>query len=230
MVAITIQGSCFKTQKELEKHVRKLLHELGPTNDVAAVSRKTFTFLFELLERHPNASTKLHNFKQMVVQPVGHLAYGLLIRYEDGTLDDISWKVCVSGKTPSPKHAIASAYRQAIQDQIDRFRTENETTSCTHCHCDLSSSGCHVDHIVPFVDLINAFTIQCELTVPNEIMSAPLCLYRHRFLKTDDKFEDAWRSFHEQHAILQITCAPCNLSALRILRNGPDSIRRAGRV
>ena len=84
--------------------MRKLLSELGPTNDVCAASRETFVFLFELLERHPKATTKLSNFKNMVVQRGntvnGKVVYGLFIRYEDGTMDDISWKQCVNGKAP----------------------------------------------------------------------------------------------------------------------------------
>ena len=226
MAPIEIQGFVFRTQEEAAEHVRKLLRGIGAVKDVEAVYPSTFTFLYELLGRHPKASSKLLGFKTLSIQPVnaikGAIVYGLLIRYEDGELDDISWKQCITAKASSVKLKVAGAYRQAIQYQIDRFRgaahARTQELTCAHCSCSVGSS-LHVDHIIPFATLVDSFKAESGLHEPASTVSDHLCLSRHRFLPCDNDYESAWACFHDQRAQLQITCADCNIRTLRALRN-----------
>ena len=221
---ITIGSLTFASKKAVESHTRALLQATGPMRDTRANCGDVHAFLLALFARHPDADAKLahHTTFDIVRTNTSSTgaAYGCLVHYQDGRVDDISWKLCVSGKHASQRNKLLDAFRQAVQPQIDEFRAAS-VDECAHCGA--AGVGCHVDHVVEFRELVADF-LAGRTDVPRCFADAPMTMHRHEFAENDAHFCSAWSAFHRQHARLQMACADCNLKVLPHQRRQARSV------
>jgi hypothetical protein len=238
MAPVEFDGRTFKTQSLAVAFVRENLCRLGATHDLRASHPEEFSMFMKLLERHPDAGTKLKNTQRVEVRIVtrtkeGLPAYGLMLHYADKDPDDISWRYCLEKKKPdTPMYRLMAAMRHSVAPQIVEYRSAAaaaaaagalDCINCDHCGVPVRLSDMHVDHVVEFKALASGYLESTEHSIPAEVQDDPIVLNRHRLFETDAEFERGWQEYHRRHAKLQRTCMQCNLSTLKRLR-------RPGRV
>lgn len=138
--------------------------------------------LFNLFKRHPEFTTKFGKPAKVKFSPTSeNKSTHITIKYDDGTLDDISWNLCIHQN----RRALDIAnMRKLIEHQVKKFKLSQKELSCAECN---SATDIHVDHVVSFKTLLEKFKVEHP--------------------ELDDA---AWISFHEKNAVLQLLCAPCN--------------------
>jgi hypothetical protein len=106
MAPVTVANITFSSKAALTTHVRQLLSQSGPTLDLQRHDPSMYAFILALLQRHPNAAEKLRGESTIQVSVIeipyaidhlGRPSHGLLLHYLDGSTDDISWRLAVSG-------------------------------------------------------------------------------------------------------------------------------------
>lgn len=212
MPPINIGGTTFHSKRHAMQHVQDLFLHIGETSDLTGSPHAPF--VMALLQRHPKADAKLAGLHHVELRRNG-MGVGILLHYHDRDIDDISWRSCISGKPRSDKDRLHDALREAVQTQIDVFRSAHAgDTMCANCKSPLQwnvPGMVHVDHDTPtFVQLAQSFCAQARPDMA--VVSHPHGLYRHRL--TDDVVRHQWQAFHQQHARLQIVCCHCNLGSL----------------
>ena len=184
------------------RHTQRFLKEtftIGPTE---------FDFLFSLLSRHPDATSKLKNVTSFEIV-FGHSIY---VHYSDGRpKEDISWRMCISnlGKTTDRVHITNSA-RYAVRDQISEFRKSSKSVHCAICSGSIEDlSQVHVDHMYPgFSDIWDKYAATLEAEPETIEMDG---FWTRKFVS--DKVSASFAEFHKTCANLRITHAACNLKA-----------------
>lgn len=214
MASIMVHGTSFRTKTALRDYVRKKLARIQCTSDLRTADKDFYRFVLALFERHPNVHAKLEKgVARIQVSEVGRSArgdryYGFVLNYEDGTRDDISWQVCVTGKSRSNRIIAMAAMRQAIQDQIWAFRADVDmrTWLCPLCGCGRDGGGAdQVDHEIPFCTLADAFAAKHGWPLTRSDVDS---LYRNVIVDAD--YAEKWSAHHREHARLQLLCLPCN--------------------
>ncbi len=169
-------------------------------------SEKDVQFFYELLQRHPEREKKLESFSDFMICQ-NDLGSGLEMRVvrSDG-LPPVSFslKSCISGKWTGSTQIIG-ALRFAIVDQIMDFK---RTTSPV---CPRISPGCtgvatEADHVIHFEKLAYDFL---EKHIPPEQFGKAIA-NQHCFLEEDKEFDDAWKDYHHENAVLRFLCGHCN--------------------
>jgi len=197
-------GLIFSTQKELGEHVRKLRDDIGVKGSIKTSHPAEYEFFLNLFRRHPDYPEKLFGMTDLAIKWNHTSQLALELIKEDGTLDDISIPVCISGKA---KNNFKIAMRSAIDDQIRAFREET-VYRCAECSTTDKSIQYDVDHIRHFEQLLQDFLSGTTLAKPTEFEDRED--NRKVFLTADKEFEEAWQTFHKIHARLRILCHSCN--------------------
>lgn len=234
--------SKFGTKKELTEYVRQVLRVIFNKGwgDSRCVEEGR-EFIEGLLGKHPDSATKLKGMKRMEVVCTGigrsgWSVYGILLHYEDGRVDDVSWAACVANsgcgrakkKEPAnegrPSSEMNSALRHAVSPQITAYRRRRRP-ECANCGLTVVDEAMHVDHdVVGFAELVREFLGSLSEAererMERGVVSAPEVMARHRFHEDVRVLEKRWQRYHAKNAHLQLVCAHCNLSVLKIARRG----------
>ncbi len=129
---------------------------------------------------------------------------------------DISWLTRVSGKPTSVNANLKEAMRVSIEGQVDRFRDGiyRPDLECEICKEFLNDKGdTHVDHDVKFETLVSGYKTLHGAGPTN--FDDEEFTNRAKFKAVDQKYEEAWRDYHEKNAILRLVHKKCNLTRNR---------------
>lgn len=212
---ITIGTNTFKTQEECKNFVRQILIEMEGSRSVRTKNAEYFNFLYLLCERHPDYDAKFQNFSDFQISRNALNLRGLALNIvnKDGSLKEISWCICVTGKCKTPESLFRSALRQCISNQTMDFKNTSDLSYCRECNCDLGDKIIHIDHYEKqFLQLVNDFLDENKerITVPTEYDKKKITF------ETLFKSKDAWigklfETYHLENATLRVLCEPCNL-------------------
>ena len=208
-----IGDKTFKTQSEMDKYVRELIKSIGICDSVIKISDIVFNELLLIVNRHPDKD-KIKNIVdfKIVNNKLNRHAYELNIIKSDGVIEDISWKICVSGKKKSNKQQLHSAYRYSVDEQIYSFKQIVSLEYCSLCKnkCSLFG-GAHIDHVIHFEKMCIDFQNEINIIPPSDFDTALDGSNRHIFKNSDSDYDNAWRIYHKNNAILRVLCRDCNL-------------------
>lgn len=217
MAVIQFGTHTFTSQEKACDYIRHLLTTIGLCDSVKAKSNTWFQDIYHILLRHPNAEDKLHHLEDFsvvrnVLKPSSFVIH---IKKKDGTVDDVSWLSCVTGKPRSAKQLLHSALRYSIEPQIQQYRDSISLDQCVLCQSSTNGTP-HIDHFVQFEQLVHDFYQTITIPVPNEVDAVNDYSGRRCFKSTDQTFQELWEDYHRKHASLRVLCATCNLSRPKI--------------
>ena len=204
----------FKTKKLCEDFTRNLLNQLGCC--VIQKDNVHFVFFSNLFQYHPDFATKQQQGILAFVVERNKLRptfFQTLVRHTDTTETAFSWVQCCRFNPRTSHSNLLRAMRNAIIHQVVLFRNNNELI-CESCRTETSGTTFHVDHVVPFKDLTDAFLRNTTHSIPLTFDENKLNLTI--FKQKDAEFETSWSLFHLEHANLQMLCSGCNLKKPRV--------------
>ena len=214
MKSYLINGRNFKSKTAAGDYIRSIVDRY---RDNQSIIGEDFEFLSELVLMHEESQQKIGCGISEIF--ITHEAeYGgqnrhFNIRRIDGTTTDFSWKKCLEANNPSKD--IYNALRQAIKDQIIKFK---ELSSYIGTQCPLSgeiltTSNCHVDHIKPdsFLNLVNEFLAHKKININYIKISDPSDNQLVAEL-VDEQFKIEWQNFHRSKCKLRVISKTANLS------------------
>jgi hypothetical protein len=105
---------------------------------------------------------------------------------------------------------LKSALRYAIEDQIQDYKDENDTSYCNECFTPIYDD-LHIDHVIHFAKLVYDFN-KTRSDIPIEFDDARDLPGHKIFKSSDSKYENEWKTYHRNNAILRPLCRQCNLS------------------
>lgn len=208
-----IAGEVFTSKGAILQRSRGILHRqpLLP----AGVPEEDEPFLRALLMRHPEAQTKVGcGIKRIFVN---HDAFGgrcFWVERLDGTKTDWSIKSCLH--PPTHRNEVIGALRWLAHPQILSFRNRafggRARMPCAITGKLVTVEESHIDHRPPhtFVELVRLFMEERGLTW-EDIKVVSTTDGRTFDTLADVMLAFAWVSFHQKHAVLQVTDAVANL-------------------
>lgn len=207
-----IGNNTFKTQQIAKNYVRNLLNDIGVCKSIK--NTLYYDEIYELVKRHPNFESKCKDIKDFEVIRNNLNKKGLAINIikNDGSKEDISWTTCVTGKPKTDKSELLSAFRYSIDYQIQNYRNNIEIDKCMICDNNCKKIENHVDHIIPFNELVKDFQKNINKKNPTEFDNSDDNTNRRKFKLEDNEYELEWQKYHSQNAKLRITCKKCNLT------------------
>lgn len=133
-------------------------------------------------------------------------------------------------KPPSNRALVMQACRELIAKQIVDYRdsfwkdysdsverakelglTPPSPPLCPESGKRLTSGCVHVDHVVPFVDLVLQWAVENELDLDSLKTVQRRKPHSHRAFASR-AFDESWREYHQTHAVLQLLRAEANLA------------------
>lgn len=191
---------------------RNLLSDIGDCRSLKGIGK--YDLILEKLRPHPNFENKTKNIQDIEIRrnPRGNLGYELVIIYKNGQMDPISWHKAVEGKKSSNGKSLIKCMRDAIMHQIFDFKKNNKFEKCGNpsCVCPRDIADEHVDHIIPFTQLVEDFLKNNNLKVPQFFDCVPGTSIL-AFKSQDILFQNAWKDYHLRNAKLRYLCKTCNL-------------------
>jgi len=202
----------YKTQGEFEAFVKNIIYNvIGICNDIKNIYPSHYNILIEILKRHPDFFSKTQNMSNIKIirDTLNINALKIIIINTDASEIDISWKVAITGKSKGNKHELMSAMRSSIDEQIYKFRRDNEA-KCVLCP---NTDKLHVDHIIHFDEIaVNFINIMERKNIPNIFGDTNDTTHRRCFLEIDEIFKNEWVGYHYKNASLRMLCQNCNLT------------------
>lgn len=200
----------FASQKEAQEMCSKLLaqYEVGQevTDDVAV------DFLHALISRHPEAETKIGcGVSSFYVDHDGFKGKCFHLLRTDGTRTDFSFRSCI--KPPTAREEALSALRSEVCAQTQKVKADAFAAGVVHCAVTggvLTWESAHVDHVVPFEQLVVAF-LKSEQLVVESLKVRPTEDGATSTWLVDRGVAARWSEYHREHAVLRITSAEWNL-------------------
>lgn len=178
-----------------------------------------FEQLQALVERHPRADEKIGGgiIGFVVYRGWGnHIALDIL--RVDGARVDVSWRKCVSRHEFTQRAKLRRAMREAVDVQVRASRDYWLRTAAICGLCALpiepGSDDVHIDHVVPFEQLVREFLKSYPTPAPTSFDENPET-HMTCFRDTDRSWCGDWQWFHNERAKLRITHARCNLMRQR---------------
>jgi hypothetical protein len=218
---IIINGIQHKSQKACEEYIRSRLSAIGVTSRLSLSSPSDVPYFYGLCKRHPTADDKLRSFSDFTIRYdlLNKKAMALDIVNTDGSITEISWKKCVTGKAETVHSLFCSALRHSISSQISDFRSSSNTVICEKCSTSLSDHPFHVDHVVHFAKLVEEFLEEYKgaFDVPIKYDKEPRT-YLTTFKENDKEIADLFRAYHLRRATLRLLCATCNTTREKYVR------------
>ena len=206
---VIIGCNTFKSQKSAETFIRNLINEIGICSSVKNKDIAKYSILYDLCLRHPD-SNKLKNIYDFMIckNKLNASAYELNIINLDGSITDISWRVCITGKSKPYKTDLHSAFRICVDNQIKDFRKDNMLICAL---CNNSNTEYHIDHVIHFQKIVEDFLQNYKGKLP-EIFditndSTNRCCFKIEDIGLSNQFQD----YHKQNAELRVLCKECNL-------------------
>jgi hypothetical protein len=164
-----------------------------------------FKDFMELFKNHPEYSTKLTNVVDLciVVNKKNHKYFEINLIKSDKTVDDISYRICISLKHKNKD--LYEALRYSIYEQIKEFKNKSRLI-CVKCK---SLENIHIDHVNTFKSLTDNF-LRNRKDIPSSFDNT---YYNSSMFKTEDKkINDEWFDYHKENAVLRCLCRNCNLT------------------
>lgn len=204
-------GIYFKTQKELDEYIRKVL-ERGER----VLEGQELAVIHDLLLLHSDADAKIGTgIKQIEVKRSRqgpHCCFWVV--REDSSIEDFSYHKCKYSRDRLIENRRESAYREAIQKQITDYKYVQRKSNQ---YCDIcgTQESIQVDHFQPpFLDLVGDFE-GSKSDIPVEFEEAEGTLYSKRFRECDEGYRCAWQMYHKQQGVLRLLCKNHNLRRKR---------------
>ena len=214
MAPLVIGSKQFNSQKDCENYVRNLFSTIGLCSSIKKTTH--FDFIHDLVKRHPKYLEKCKNLKdfELVRNKFNKNAFELHLIRDDETVEDISWRICITGKTKTDKQLLFSALRYSIQEQIIEYKNNVIIENCMLCQKVLCNGDIHVDHIIHFEKIANDF-LNISLKnrhTPTTFDNSNDNSNRKKFKKEDIQFENDWKIYHKKNSNLRLVCKKCNLT------------------
>ena len=157
MPTFTIGPFTYPTKTEATDAVRSVLHSAPLGQPLTGASE---ALIRSLVEMHPNAAEKIGSgIDRICVEIIEHGHRGFWIYRTDGTSTDFSYRKALT--RPSKRNEVRAAMRRAVADQIVAYRDEifasTDTVTCPITGNTLAPGDGHVDHVVPFALIADAF-------------------------------------------------------------------------
>lgn len=189
---------------KLINEYKTLLNSIGLCDSLKTTNITAYNKFCELFKNHPEYPEKVNNMIDICIKKnkMNSKYFELNIIREDGSIEDISYRSCIS-KRPSD-YNLKRAMRYSIEPQILEFKNNNKLI-CSFCN---STDDIQIDHIKLFKTLYDEF-IEQNINIPKSFDDN---IYNTAmFQKQDFEFEEKWRKFHKDNAYLRPLCKKCNL-------------------
>lgn len=202
-----INGKPFTSQDAIRQHFQSVLQSCEIGIDLAGELLADCLCLFE---RHPEFEQKrgcgIASVK-VVLNPVfGDRCFW--IYRTDGTHTDISYRHCVTSKKPTQRQAFMAACRAAIAGQVLAFKrsrfSQSPLIKCEISGRLVSESDSHVDHFIPFINLVEHFVSTRRIDI-DAVEYRPKIDGSFVTEFASESLEKQWREYHRHNATLQIT-------------------------
>ena len=188
MNSLTVGTITFKSKKACKEYTRALLNNIlieNPNKQVK-VEGENFSYLSELIKRHPEYPTKVGSAVKNIFVSIG-LGGGPFVKFvtQNGTCDSISWNKCCDSRPQTEYSKRVDSYRREVVPDILDFK-HGVPLACVKC---LSNSNLQVDHCGDheFKDIVARYE-----TCFQEVKS------------------EGFRSFHKKLAQYQLLCDSCH--------------------
>ena len=200
----------FTTKKTLEEYTRNLIATIGICPSIRIRNIDDYNFFINLFRRHPKYPEKIYNICdiQIVRNKVNSNYLEVNIVKGDGSIDDISWRNCISG---AERDKFKCALRMSINEQIQQFRNTC-SNECAICKT-LDADEYHVDHENHFEEILYEFLQTTQKNKPTIFQNTND--NRKSFTLDDKEYEDEWKLFHKNNAHLRLLCRSCNLKRIK---------------
>ncbi len=191
------------TKKAKQAHFSQILNDATIGEPLV----EHYEDLMDLLLEHPSADQKIGvgitTFKVDLVQPF--FTRGFHFTRVDGTSDDFSYRICLSGR-PTPKQMAKRAFRNEIFPQIDAFRKlvfSNGKSVCALTGVEIENATAEIDHAPPntFAKMVDDFLAHNGLCA-DEVLTAShdggvtYCII-------NEDLRSSWQSYHAERAELR---------------------------
>lgn len=188
----------FKTKKLLEQKIRSIAASAPIGIPLGEVDTQFMRWVFS---HHDEFEEKCGvGFDGIVVGLDDFNNRFFSILRVDGSLIDISWRYAINPKS-NDRTIFMRALREEVKDQIFLFK-RSSTPVCGICG-EVIDGDIHVDHVVPFRELVSDFF---GLIVHDVIDMGPV-----PSLLRDRNVAQKWAEYHREKATLQMSHARCNL-------------------
>lgn len=216
MAERVIGAFIFPTRKAAEREIRRILHD-SPL-DIPLQSHE-HDLIAALASCHHEAETKIGvGIQHITVRQVEYGSRGFWITRTDGTSVDFSYRTALDG-APSHRQQVNEALRVEVSDEIIEFRhrwfAENANFDGM-VTCPLTGvrfphgRTAHVDHVLPFAELVERFVKLAGGYEQLECVPEPHGIGRPRL--RDREIAAAWQRFHADNAQLRVIHASANLA------------------
>lgn len=215
---LKIGDHIFKNKDLARDAARSVMGQYHPGDVVT--DKVHHDFLLNLLALHPDARQKIGcGVKDFYI---GDGMYGTncfwLMRL-DGTMTDWSFLKCLSSK-PSNKQDVLNAMRLAVWPQICEYRdilfAETDDVFCPVTGEKIGKLTCHIDHIVPFKNLVESFLTERGLAI-SDIKIAPSRDAKIGPRMSNNEHVALWLEYHRTNARLRALSPAANMQK----RDGP---------
>lgn len=191
----------FPTKKAAEMRVREILHThpLGVPLDGVDME-----IVGALISRHPHAADKIGaGVAKVTVDVVEGGSRGFWITRTDGTRTDFSYRKALYA--PGHRQRVTAALRRAVEASVVRFKydtfRDTDTVVCPVTGQTLDRRLGHVDHVVPFADLVDEWLRSEDMTVDDVEVRTGDGVIGDRL--ADPWLEVDWKTFHDERAVLR---------------------------
>lgn len=201
----------FARKGDAAEHFRTILYRHDA--DVA-LSEPDATYVYWLLERHPEAAAKIGaGVKEFSTRKAVYNTRCFEIRRIDGTTTDFSVRPCLDGKAPSAFAETLRALRTEVLEDIKQmkwqfFRTSTQPEGKVACALTgrlLSLEEAMIDHAPPktFKALVAQFLEENRI-VPSEALLTPAKDNQYTPHLSDRDLAEKWRDFYCANAAIRI--------------------------
>jgi hypothetical protein len=165
--------------------MRVAIEKIGICNSLKQFFPVDYLKFMDLFKKHPEYPAKLEGANDIAIT-LNKWRQLQLNLVKGSTLEPISWASCMK---KVPIKGVKSKMRELIAGQIIEFR-RTSSDICEICGVD-DAEKYHVDHIIRFCELANAFLQDHDISSWNG--------------------EEKWKKYHFENCSLRILCKSCNL-------------------
>jgi hypothetical protein len=200
----------FPTKKAAREALQKILYAYRPGQ---RVTEEHGLFLADVLFLHPEFEDKAGCGVTHFTVEQNEGSVGFWLHRPDGTKTDWSFYSCLD--PPTAEDDALKGFRSAVRSQIEDFKTEiNYAAPCPITNRPLLEDDVHIDHQVPFRKLVEDFLATRGLAL-RDVTVVPTIDGQTTTVLADAALRDAWRTYHQTHAVLRAVSAEANLGLLR---------------
>ena len=194
-----VGNKTFKTKKECEETIRKLIYEIGVCTDVKN------ELIYDFVKLHYNWEQDGLKMKTVGIEQCEQ--YLRILYYNhDGTTTVISWKACLTGK-PNVNTIFTEALRTTVLYQIDEYRKTCKIWKCDFCE---SNQNLQVDHVYEFKNIKKDFMTEYNIVIPETYKKITHNLLS-AFEDKDVELETKWKEYHQKKSQYRLLCRTCNI-------------------